>query len=194
MVESLFDRRLPTAEILARIRRDATLGTEARHRALALAEAYGHNLVAREADAGRRPWYAEPMLRPGGPGEPAHRPLADRAGAAGALALADAPRTYPGSSMRPVGRWSAGRVPGWRRIAWPSGGPKPLAGSSRTKGVSQHLGVAQYRLGQYQGGRGHTDPGRAAQHRSQGRPEPSEPGLPALAQYRLGQTDRARLP
>src|SRR5262249_50922622 len=50
LVEFLFAKSLPLAEVMDRIRRDRTIGEPVRRRALELAEPYGHNLVVHEAE------------------------------------------------------------------------------------------------------------------------------------------------
>src|SRR5262249_37233236 len=49
LVEFLFAKSLPPAEVLDRIRRDRTIGEPVRRRALELAEPYGRNLIINEA-------------------------------------------------------------------------------------------------------------------------------------------------
>ena len=193
VVESLFDRKLPTAEILARIRRDATLGTEVRDPRPGPGRGVRAQPGGSRGGARGRVPVCRADVAAGGPGEPAHRLLAGRAGAAGGAGTGGALPGLPGEAR-------CGQLAGGQPARCRDGGvsPGPQAGRNRLparpgrSGVSQHPGHCPVSPGAVPGGRGHAEPGRAAQHRSQGRPEPSEPGLPGAAQYRLGQTDRAR--
>ena len=64
MVQSLFDRSLPTAEVLARIRHDPTLSDEPRQRALVLAGPDGQTLLVHQAERVVESLYHQPMFRP----------------------------------------------------------------------------------------------------------------------------------
>ncbi len=193
VVESLFDRKLPTAEILARIRRDATLGTEARHRALALAEAYGHSLVAREAERVVASLYAEPMLRPevlaslrtdSSLAEPVRRE---------ALALAERFPDYP--AKLDAASWPVVSRPGAGMAAYRLALRRAETACRLVPdevGYLNTLGIAQYRLGQYQEAAATLSRVERLSTALKDVPSPANPAFLALAQYRLGQTDRAR--
>src|SRR5207245_730207 len=50
VIEFLFEKHLPVAEVLDRIHNDPSLSAEVRSRALELAESYGQSLVTQEAE------------------------------------------------------------------------------------------------------------------------------------------------
>ena len=63
VVETLFAKPLPQAEVLSRIRSDPTLGDQVRQSALALAERFGRSLVVLEAERLIDSLFKRPMLR-----------------------------------------------------------------------------------------------------------------------------------
>jgi WD40 repeat protein len=63
-VSSLFDQALPTAAVLDRLCRDASLGPAARAHALVMAQAYGESLLARQVQRRVEALYANPLFRP----------------------------------------------------------------------------------------------------------------------------------
>jgi hypothetical protein len=64
VVEDLVARSLPAAEVLARIRRDAILSEPVRRQALALADPYRRDRVAREAERLVESLFDRPLFRP----------------------------------------------------------------------------------------------------------------------------------
>ena len=63
VVETLFAKPLPEAEVLARIRSDPTLSDQVRQSALVLAERFGRSLVVHEAERLIDSLFGRPMLR-----------------------------------------------------------------------------------------------------------------------------------
>ena len=64
VVEALFARSLTATEIVARIRRDATLGPGTRELALALVQPYGDSLLTHQAERIVESLYTQAKFRP----------------------------------------------------------------------------------------------------------------------------------
>ncbi len=193
VVESLFDKTLPTAEVLARIRHDATLRTEVRDRALALADVYGHSLVAQEAERLVDSLYARPMFRPevlsnlrtdASLAEPVRRE---------ALALAEQMPEHPGNLD----------AASWQVVSRPGGGAAEYRLALRRAeaacrlvpddaGYLNTLGIARYRLGYYDAAVTTLTQADRLDTALHDVPGPANLTFLALAQHGAGQNDQAR--
>jgi tetratricopeptide (TPR) repeat protein len=194
VVQSLFDASLPAAEVLAHIRRDATLGAATRQRALALAESYARSRVVHEADRLVESLYAQGMLRPEVLAR-LHRDAAlSEAVRSQALALAELVAENPESLAE------ASRVVVLQPDAEPAAYRLALEQAEAAcrlipdeADFLKILGVARYRVGRYreavaaltQADRLHRDYWIGLSH-------PVDLAFLALARHRLGQTDQAR--
>jgi len=194
VVESLFDRGLPMAEVLARIRHDATLGAAARQRALALAEPFGYSLMTRQAERLVASLYAKAMFRPevleslrrdATLSEPVRRR---------ALALAEQIPENPGSlegASQALVRQPDAEPAAYRlalRQAEAACRLVPNDGVFLTT-----LGMARYRVGQYEEAvAALVQADRIRTDNWNGLSFPADLAFLALSRHRLGQTDQAR--
>jgi WD40 repeat protein len=194
VVQSLFDASLPMAEVLARIRRDATLDSVTRHRALELARSHGQGLVAQEAERLVESLYAQAMFRP----EVLERLRRDAALSEPvrrrALALAEQVPENSESLMR--ASWAvvhqADAEPAAYRLALRQAEAACRLIPDEADFLTT-LGMAQYRVGQYrQAVAALTQADRLRRDNWNGMSYPGDLAFLALARYRCGQTDQAR--
>ncbi len=151
VVESLFARTLTTPEVLDRIRQATALGPEIRERALALAGPYGESLIAHEAEHLVESLYNKPMIRSdvletlrsdSSLSEPVRR---------AALNLTE--HVLENAEKLGAVSWAVARVPGADPLAYRLALRQAEAACRlmpQSAAVVTTLGVAQYRMGQYQ--------------------------------------------
>ncbi len=193
VVEFLFARPLPIAEVLDRIRSDAALTPEVRRRALELAEPYGHSLVVQEAERLVESLYATAMFRPEVLASLRRDAALSEPVRQEALMLAERVPENPLSLQ--TASWSVSRRADADASAYRLAMRQAEAACRlipNDEGLQEALGVAQYRVGLYRDAVAtltRADPLRAA---LVGEPTPAELAFLALSQHRLGRIDQAR--
>jgi tetratricopeptide (TPR) repeat protein len=194
VVQSLFDQSLPTAEVLDRIRRDATLGAATRERALALVRSYGQSLVAQEAERLVESLYAQAMFRPevlaslrrdASLSEPVRNQ---------ALTVAELVAENPDSLGR--ASWAVVQQPDAEPAAYRLALRQAEAACRLIPDEADHLltlGVARYRVGQYREAvAALTQADRLHRDYWSGMSYPGDLAFLALARHRCDETDQAR--
>jgi hypothetical protein len=193
VVESLFAESLPTAEVLARIRRDPLLSPEVRRGALELAEPYGNSLVVHEAERLVESLYAKGMLRPQVVASLSADASLGVAVRRQALALAECVPEDPGrldGASRLVVNRPGGEAAAYRlalRQAEVACRLIPADGQFLTT-----LGLAQYRVGLYEEAVVTLSQAERLNTALRDVQSPADLACLALSRHRLGQTDQAR--
>jgi hypothetical protein len=193
VVEFLFARSVPTAEVVDRIRHDAALTEPVRAKALDLAELHGRSRVVREAERQVESLFAKWLLRPvvveslrrdAALAEPVRRQ---------ALALAEHAREDPDGLN--WASWLAIRQPDlepaayWLAVRQSEEACRLVPRSWR---YLTGLGMARYRFGQYQAAVDALTQAVDVRASLQLGPRPADLGFLALSRHRLGQTNQAR--
>jgi WD40 repeat protein/serine/threonine protein kinase len=193
LVEFLFARSLPTAEVLDRIRRDGTISEPVRRRGLELAEPYGHNLVVHQAERLVESLYNKAMFRSDvleslradpAPSEPVRRE---------ALALAEQIPENPNRLWE--ASWDVVRRPGAEPAAYRLALRQAEAARRLVPDDGTYLttlGVAQYRVGEDLEAVAALEQADRLRKDLQQSPDPLNLDVLALAHHRLGQADQAR--
>jgi len=193
LVQSLYDQKLPMAQVLARIRQDASLSDEVRPRALALAQTYGHSLVIHDAERLVAALYAQALFRPevlarlrqdASLTEPVRRE---------ALALAEQVPEQP-EQLDAAGR-AAVQPPDAEPAAYRRALRQAEAACQLVPNEGRFLttlGIARYRTGQYEEAvTALMQADRIRKDNWNGMSFPGDVAFQALARYRLGQRDQA---
>jgi hypothetical protein len=194
LVELLFAKSLPTAEVLDHIRRDRTISEPVRQRALELAEPYGRSLVVHEAEGLVQSLYFKAMFRPEVLASLRADPALSEPVRRQALALAEHipedPRSLNGAS------WNVVRQPGAEPAAYFLALRQAETACRLVQNNGTYLttlGVASYRVGKFREAVATLEQAERLKTDLQNGPDPADLAFLAMAEYRLGQTNPARV-
>jgi hypothetical protein len=194
VVEFFCARSLPTATVLDRIRHDGTLSEPVRSQALALAEPFGQNLAAQEAERRVEALYDQPLLRSDVRESLRTDPSLSEPVRRWALTLAEQIPENPGSLERASSAvvLQRGADPAAYRLALRQAAAACRLLPDRSSLLSM-LGLAQYRTGNYR------EAGATLEHADKlnnaanpGSSLPQDLAVLAMVQYRLARIDAAR--
>jgi hypothetical protein len=193
VVETLFGKPLPAAEVLARIRSDLTLGDQVRQRAMELAECYSRSLVAHEAERLIRSLFSRPMRREE---VVAHLRTSATIGEAVRDRALELVEHIPQDAFTLNWHsWMAVRQPGQEEAIYRLALRRAKTACElipRHGSLLNTLGVAQYRLGMFEQAVGSLTMADAINRASQPGSNPADLAFLSLAANRLGRRDQAR--
>jgi hypothetical protein len=193
LVESLFDQKLPIAEILSRIRQDSTISAQVSRNAQRLAEDRAQVILNDQAERlvaslFDRLSFKEDVVESLRADVSLSEPLRKQT-----LALAERSSSDPNRLNEAS----------WNVVRWPGAEAATYSRALRVAEVACHLspdnllilntlGVAQYRAGKYVDAAATLSRSDEFNSRGPGGPQPADLAFLAMSQYRLRQTERAR--
>jgi WD40 repeat protein/tRNA A-37 threonylcarbamoyl transferase component Bud32 len=193
LVKFRFAQSPDPGEVSARVRDDATISDAVRQRALTLVEPIWRSRVRQEAEKEVRPLFGKPLFRAEVLAHLRADPALSEPVRQEALALAERWVESP-TALNRAGRAVAcrpGADPAAYRLAAERAGIAcrlmPFEGSYHTT-----LGMAQYRLGQYQEALATLTRADEFNQAAQGGPVPADLALLAMTSYQLREKDRAQ--
>jgi len=193
LVESLFDQKLPIAEILSRIRQDSTISDDVSRRAQDLAEARAQAILNDQAEHLLNSLFDQLSFK--GDVEESLRTDVSLSEPLRKQALVLAERSSDDPNRLNEASWNVVRRPGageaaYRRALRAAEAACRLSPDNML--ILNTLGVAQYRAGKYADAAATLSRSDEFNSRAPGGPQPADLAFLAMSQYRLGQTERAR--